>query len=363
MASLLPPQAAMAAMAAAAEEEEEWSFKDDAGNVHGFFDAATVRAWAVAGYLTSDTEVQRRSAREAHTGAAEECPFEWLGMVDELTCDGLFESMWWYRMTPDGEERGPFGIHILRAWIGAEMLDYESLLVQCASAGTGHHARWQTEWESQGIFAGYVLLQDVPGVFSGEDEANREWEARGQRESTAGAVASAPNNTAATDAAFAKAEAEPVDSLQHASRERPLSNQRMNTGDEIKGMAVVLAEDEAAAVQQELAAGSQGADGLSEAGVDVRGLVSPDASLSDRNKSFFEKMKAERDKKERREAAEKARKLAEMDDEQREAFLLKEAEEAKHAKNQSKMLKKQMKQFRKSKIKKGRRKTQLPGAT
>ena len=61
----------MAAVAAAGEGD--WSFKDDAGDVHGFYDEATIRAWAVAGYLASDTEVQRRLDKEVWGSSASAC--------------------------------------------------------------------------------------------------------------------------------------------------------------------------------------------------------------------------------------------------------------------------------------------------
>ena len=91
----------------------EWSFRDDEGETHGFYDTDTIKSWLEDGYVASDTEVQRRADTER--GVEE---FEWLGMVDELIDQGYTqESSWYYMVEPDGEEHGPFGLYILRAWM------------------------------------------------------------------------------------------------------------------------------------------------------------------------------------------------------------------------------------------------------
>jgi hypothetical protein len=279
-----------------------FSFKDDDGDVHGWYDADTIRHWARSGYLTSETEVRRRTGEEGEE-QEEGGGFEWLGLVAELTEDGLGESMWYYQVEEgrDVETHGPYGIFVLHAWIVGEMLDYETLRVMCASTGAeadgdgfAEMAR-RADWDECGVYDGFVLLKDVPNVFSAGDGSE---EAAGGEEGAAGE---------------AQGEA---------------------AGDH--SMASVVSRDVG------------GLHGKSEA---------------ERKSEFFNSIKAEKEEKERKKAAARAAKLNSMTAEERGAFLAAEEAEAQHVKNKDKMLRKQMKGMKSKGLKKKGKKGRLSRAS
>ena len=150
---------------------ETWSFRDDAGDVHGYYDTETMRSWLDGGYIASDSEVQKRVDTER--GVED---FEWLGLVDELVAGGYSqESSWYYKVEPDGEEHGPYGLYILRAWIAEGMLDYDTLLARCAGAGVLHQWKEQ-EWRDAGVFDHFTLLCEIEDVFGSGEEVEEEEE-------------------------------------------------------------------------------------------------------------------------------------------------------------------------------------------
>lgn len=145
-----------------------WRFEDDEGSTQGWYDTEVMREWLRAGYLTTDTQVQQWSDNiDADVVDTEE--FQWLGLVDELTCEGMYESSWYYKTEEDSEACGPFGIYILHAWLVNEMLDYDTLYVKCASTGSETEDR-RSDWDSCGVYDNYALLKDIPNVFAEESE-------------------------------------------------------------------------------------------------------------------------------------------------------------------------------------------------
>ena len=282
----------MASMAAGGGEGM-WSFKDDNDEVHGWYDAETIRHWAQEGYLTSETEVR---CWEEGLGA-DAGGFEWLGLVEELTQEGLSESSWYYQVEEgeDAETHGPYGIFILHAWIEAEMLDYDTLRVLCASTGSKAEGDGfiemprRSDWDECGVYDRFVLLKDVPNVFSASGDAEVE-----------------------TGVDFEKIEE--------------------SGGAESSAFTMSGATRDKSALQAK--------------------------SSVDRKSDFFSSMRAEKQAKERQIAEARKAKLNAMTEEQREAFLAAEEAEAKHAKDKDKMLRKQMKGMKakglKKKGKKGR---------
>ena len=278
----------------------EWSFRDDEGETHGFYDTDTMKSWLEDGYVGSDTEVQRRADTER--GVED---FEWLGMVDELIDQGYTqESSWYYMVEPEGEEHGPFGLYILRAWITEEMLDYETLLAKCCGAGALHQHKEQ-QWQEAGHFDEFTLLCEIEGVFGGGEEEEEEEEEQEEQE-----------------------EQEGEEKQEDPERRASFKRATMETGNIVGGTSQL----DRSQLQGETAA--------------------------DRNKEFFEKMKEEKERKEQKDIEIKEAKLASMSEEERVSFLASEQAQLKHDKDKAKMLKKQMKKFGKKKGgKKGRRTT------
>ena len=283
-----------------------WSFRDDDGETHGYYDTDTMRSWLGAGYLASDTEVQRRV--DAERGIEE---FEWLGVVDELVSSGYtHESTWYYKVEETGEEHGPFGLYILRAWITEEMLDYSSLLAKCHDAGILHEDKDEA-WRTANVFDTFTLLCEIGGVFGGggeEDEEGEEYIGEEGEEGEAG--------------------------------------EEYIGGEE---------EEEEESVKSSFKRATMQSVGFGFNRSDVDG----DGTAADRNKKFFEKMKQEREEKERHDQLEKEETLASMSEEERTRFLIVEAADKKHSRDKTRMLKKQMKGFgggkNKNKIKKSGR--------
>ena len=278
-----------------------WSFRDDDGETHGYYDTDTMHSWLEAGYLASDTEVQRRV--DAERGIEE---FEWLGVVDELVSSSGYtqESTWYYKVEETGEEHGPFGLYILRAWITEEMLDYSSLLAKCHDAGILHEEK-EKAWRTANVFNTFTLLCEIDGVFGGdggdgEEEENGDEDGEGEE----------------------------------------------YIGEEEEGEEYIGAEEEEEEGEESLKSSFKRAtmQSASSVGFD-RSNLDGDGTAADRNKNFFEKMKQEREEKERHDKLEKEEKLASMSEEERTRFLILEAADKKHSHDKARMLKKQMKGF------------------
>jgi hypothetical protein len=290
----------------------EWSFRDEEGEVHGYYDTETMQSWLAEGYIASDTEVQRRVDTER--GVEE---YEWLGLVNDLIGERGFtqESSWYYKVVPDGAEHGPYGLYILRAWITEEMLDYETLLAKCANAGELHEHKRQA-WQVSGHFDDYSLFCEIEDVFGGGGN-DGEGEARDE------------------DAKGGEGEEEEEEEEEEES------------GDPVKRSF------KRASMEKGIVGGVGSLD---------RSLLEGDTA-ADRNKMFFEQMKKEREMKEQRDSDAREAKLASMDEEEREKFLAAEAASIKHDKDKAKMLKRQLKGFsKKTKAagkKKGRRGTKM----
>jgi len=267
---------------------EEWSFRDDDGETHGFYDTETMRAWLDAGYLASDTEVQRRIDTERRVE-----DFEWLGMVDDLVQNGYTqESSWYYKIDESGEEHGPYGLYILRAWITEEMLEYDTLLARCAGAGVLHQ-KMEQAWINDGVFEYFSLLCEIDGVFGGDGDSGDHNE---------------NDDVDDDDVDYLEGEVEPAvaSSFKRASLEG------------LVGGAATF---------------------------DPRELQLQGATAADRNQMFFQKMRDEKEQMERQDIERREAKLAAMDDDEREAYMAGEKLKLKHSMDKKKMLKRQMKGF------------------
>jgi len=284
---------------------DEWLFRDEEGETHGYYDSDTLRSWLQDGYLASDSEIQKKMDTE--NGVED---FEWLGMVEELVQDGYTqESSWYYKIEEDGDEHGPYGLYILRAWITEEMLDYPSLLARCAGAGILHEDMEQS-WRDQGVFDEFSLLCEIEGVFGSAEDANEDENENEDEEYT-------------TTDGESKNDENPRHHHRHSRKSSELPNDLQGFNSAVHGA--------------------------------IEGATS-----ADRNDNFFQKMKYEREEKARHDATAREAKLAAMNDEERALYMAEEEKKKKHELDKKRMLKRQMKGFKKpggkGKGKKGRKK-------